>query len=200
MLQDKVCRKCKKSKPLSGFYSRPVSKSYPDGLRSRCKECENADGRKWAKENKDKNARQSSNWRKNNPEKHKEIEKKYRSSHKEQISKRRKEWGENNAEYFSDYLKSWRENNKEKQRVYHLKRYNPTPAGYDNIATQQEWKCAICTIDSSMTKRGLFVDHCHSTSEVRGLLCGNCNLMIGYAKDNQEVLMAAINYLNRKTA
>lgn len=29
-----------------------------------------------------------------------------------------------------------------------------------------------------------------------GLLCGNCNPMIGYAKDSVEVLGKAIEYLN----
>ena len=41
----------------------------------------------------------------------------------------------------------------------------------------------------------LFVDHEHSTGVVRGLLCTNCNTMLGHAKDNPDTLRAGIDYL-----
>jgi hypothetical protein len=34
-----------------------------------------------------------------------------------------------------------------------------------------------------------------TTGKVRGLLCLHCNIMIGMAKENQETLKAAIQYL-----
>jgi hypothetical protein len=42
------------------------------------------------------------------------------------------------------------------------------------------------------------IDHCHSTGVVRGALCGACNLMLGAAKDNTEILRAGAEYLERK--
>ena len=41
----------------------------------------------------------------------------------------------------------------------------------------------------------LVVDHKHSTGEVRGLLCHNCNRALGLLKDDPKVLQKAMNYL-----
>ena len=53
-------------------------------------------------------------------------------------------------------------------------------------------KCEICDKETS-----LFVDHCHSKKSFRGLLCRNCNLMLGYAKDNIETLLSGAKYLGK---
>ena len=42
------------------------------------------------------------------------------------------------------------------------------------------------------------LDHKHDESKLfRGILCGNCNRMIGFAKDNPEVLRAGAEYLEK---
>ena len=41
----------------------------------------------------------------------------------------------------------------------------------------------------------LVVDHDHSTGQIRGLLCNNCNVAIAHAKDNPSILVAMANYL-----
>ena len=63
------------------------------------------------------------------------------------------------------------------------------------MVTAQEGLCLIC--QKQPTKRGLFVDHDHATGRVRGLLCHRCNLVLGHAQDNTEVLLSAITYLRR---
>ena len=62
--------------------------------------------------------------------------------------------------------------------------------------------CAICNKpEHRLLKTGdikpLSVDHNHTTGEVRGLLCNDCNSLLGFAKENVEILQSAINYLTR---
>ena len=58
---------------------------------------------------------------------------------------------------------------------------------------RQEGKCAICL--RPMEKP--YVDHCHTTKQVRGLLCQQCNSGIGMFGDNIEIMLRAIEYLKK---
>ena len=46
--------------------------------------------------------------------------------------------------------------------------------------------------------RALCVDHNHTTGAIRGMLCDNCNLAIGYLKDNPNRIQDVYNYLITK--
>lgn len=74
-----------------------------------------------------------------------------------------------------------------------LKSYGLTLEGYDAMVLERQNKCDICS--SEVVK--LVVDHCHTTNKVRGLLCSQCNVMLGMAKDSIENLRRAIEYLGR---
>lgn len=78
-----------------------------------------------------------------------------------------------------------------------LRQYGLTLDGYFDLLRKQGGGCAICGLPSNTDGRRLFVDHCHETKSVRGLLCGTCNLMIGYAKDNTDILQRAIAYIEQ---
>jgi len=41
------------------------------------------------------------------------------------------------------------------------------------------------------------IDHNHETDKVRGLLCNHCNLVLGQAKEDVEVLKNAIKYIEK---
>ena len=75
-------------------------------------------------------------------------------------------------------------------------KYGITQERFTQIKAAQDGKCAICgAIDGG--GRGLSVDHCHSSGEVRGLLCGNCNSALGLLKDDVSLLLSAVQYLSR---
>lgn len=64
----------------------------------------------------------------------------------------------------------------------------------------QHGKCAVCgegetRLGSHGRVRSLSVDHCHTTGAIRGLLCDNCNNILGRAKDSPSVLRRLAAYL-----
>ena len=77
-----------------------------------------------------------------------------------------------------------------------LRKYGIDVDDYDRMVESQNNKCKICGTDEPRGVGGWKVDHCHMTGKVRGLLCNNCNLGLGYFKDNTKSLQAAIEYLN----
>lgn len=84
----------------------------------------------------------------------------------------------------------------EKRRTRTLATYGLTPVEYSQLLAGQEERCAICgTRDWKGPGRKPHVDHDHSTGKVRGLLCVDCNALLGRAHDNPEVLAKAIAYL-----
>ena len=76
-----------------------------------------------------------------------------------------------------------------------LAKYGITAEDYNYMLEQQRGGCAIC-FQSNTSGRRLAVDHNHDTGEVRGLLCGRCNIGLGQFGDNVDNLEAAIDYLN----
>lgn len=68
---------------------------------------------------------------------------------------------------------------------------------YQDLLKNQNYKCAICNDDKPGGIGDWHVDHDHVTKKVRGLLCSACNLMIGKAKDNPEILEAGAQYLRK---
>ena len=70
-----------------------------------------------------------------------------------------------------------------------------TPKVWQDIFDGQQGYCKICGIHQSELHRRFDADHNKKTGQRRGLLCGNCNKMIGLAKENTETLQKAIQYL-----
>ncbi len=85
------------------------------------------------------------------------------------------------------------------QRRYWLKtEYGLSLEDYNNKVKEQDHKCAICKCDETDAFKGLlFVDHCHTTGNVRGLLCHHCNTALGKFKDSKEILTSALDYVEK---
>lgn len=86
----------------------------------------------------------------------------------------------------------------ERDRVLRRVRANPghaygmTGDEYWDLYRSQDGRCAVC-----QEQKKLVVDHCHVKKHVRGLLCRECNLLLGQVKDDVEFLQRAIAYLIR---
>lgn len=82
----------------------------------------------------------------------------------------------------------------------HIKKtYNITEEEYMSLLVEQNNSCKICGHNGSNSVKSewLFVDHCHETGKVRGLLCNKCNLALGAFNDDTDRLKAAIVYLEQ---
>ena len=74
-------------------------------------------------------------------------------------------------------------------------KFGITLSEYIDMKDSQGYRCAICGIHEEYCDKQLAVDHCHTTGNVRGLLCQKCNTGLGQFKDNVEFLKKAIDYL-----
>lgn len=75
------------------------------------------------------------------------------------------------------------------------RKYGITIADYDQMLEDQGGVCKICGTDTPGARGRFHIDHCHTTGNVRGLLCNNCNHLLGNAQDNPKTLANAIAYL-----
>lgn len=74
-------------------------------------------------------------------------------------------------------------------------RYGLTSKEYEDFYYLQGGQCAICLKDLALKSKKTHIDHNHETGEIRGILCSNCNIMLGLAEENQFVFLKAISYL-----
>ena len=118
----------------------------------------------------------------------------YRSQCKECVAKQ-------NLERY--YNNGGKEGQAHRSRKHNLKKYGLTVEDYDRMLKEQNGKCLICLSEEACrtyASYSLFVDHCHETGKVRGLLCHHCNSGLGHFKDSEELLKKAIGYLNESRA
>ena len=98
-------------------------------------------------------------------------------------------------DYIHDYYVTNKDKTKEIKRNSKIRRlYGLEKEDYAEMVKSQDNKCAICKLE---IEGNLCVDHCHTTGKVRGLLCKLCNLVVGNAKDDIQILQNGIEYLNK---
>jgi hypothetical protein len=78
------------------------------------------------------------------------------------------------------------------------KKYHITEEIYSQILAAQNGVCAICKCHQRYKR--LAVDHDHKTSQVRGLLCEQCNRGLGRFFDSPFRLRMAASYLEKSNA
>ena len=77
-------------------------------------------------------------------------------------------------------------------RVRKKRKYGITQDDWDRMFTEQSGKCAVC--EEAFSDQ-INVDHNHETGQVRGLLCSLCNWLLGMAKEDETILLKAVQYL-----
>lgn len=94
----------------------------------------------------------------------------------EKISEGRKEY-----EAKTQYGRNWRVQ----------KTYGISLAQYELLLSD-----SVCEICGSVDE--LCLDHCHSTGDIRGVLCRMCNRALGQLGDTLESLRRAVSYLEQE--
>jgi len=96
----------------------------------------------------------------------------------------------------------WQSRTPKKRLEQHLKyKYGVSPEQFLEAWDKQEGKCSICkdTLPDLLTydnrRRGYAIDHNHETGAFRGILCNECNALLGMAEENPTILESAITYL-----
>lgn len=115
-----------------------------------------------------------------------------------------------------EYCKKFRNENKEHLKQYKKKHYKDNIQDYKNNSlknlygvTIEEYNsmfdeingicpgCGEQIFNTINSENPAVVDHNHKTGLVRGLLCGRCNSLLGFAKDNATTLENLTNYLRK---
>lgn len=113
------------------------------------------------------------------------------SQHKYCSEKCRQQW----------HYNKWRSNGGHrdplKLREYQLKHnYGITIKEFDEIFESQGSCCAICKSTEPIGKNW-HLDHCHKSLKNRAILCCSCNQAIGLVKEDINILLLMIKYLEK---
>jgi len=157
--------------------------SYPDGRRT-CRVCRSA---------------YMKHYKENNRNKIKDSQDLYRLRKgcelRDKLKKRRLENLEKARAKDRERYHKNKEGHKIRQYRYHLKRtYGLDLLEYEKLFELQSGECAVCL---QKPRYKLHVDHCHTTGEIRGLLCASCNRGMGYFRDDIKSLSRAVKYLQK---
>lgn len=70
--------------------------------------------------------------------------------------------------------------------------YGLSAEGYRKMLDEQDNACAVCKVSFATAR--IFVDHCHRTGNVRGLLCSQCNVALGMLGEEPKRIRALAQY------
>jgi hypothetical protein len=78
-------------------------------------------------------------------------------------------------------------------------KFKITPEQYEQMLQAQSGLCALCQRPERKLAKRLAVDHCHASGLVRELLCGPCNVVLGYI-ENEAWFSRALAYIQKHKA
>lgn len=78
---------------------------------------------------------------------------------------------------------------------FRINKYGLTEEQHQKMFDNQNYRCATCGRHQNELPKKLSIDHCHNSGKVRGLLCNNCNVALGFVRDSVATLENMIKYL-----
>ncbi len=205
----KECRKLNRQKPKN----KKQMKKYKAQYYIDNKEWINKKTNKHYHKNKKRILAQQKEWYEKNREEILVKSKKWRDEHKDIVRERKKEYIKTHPEIVLAAKKRFK---KSTRGIIGMKKYAKSAKGRAAVKRSKDkhrlkWayglsnedkaamyiaqhnKCAICQKELLINKLG--IDHCHHSGIVRGLLCSNCNRGIGLFQENEEIIIAALKYV-----
>jgi 16S rRNA C967 or C1407 C5-methylase (RsmB/RsmF family) len=176
----KICLDCKKEKDNDLFAK---DSKHTNGTKNICKECAAKQAARHREKYQNDEAYRI---------KARERARAYRASHKEAVMAKKRQWSQTaKAKEYQKKYNQRPENRYRYQRLQWKRKYGLEPLEADKMLKAQDYRCAICGCELLKP----FVDHCHETNKVRGFLCTQCNVGLGYFRDNTDFLHSAVRYL-----
>ena len=143
------------------------------------------------------------------PEKHRQYQRKSRAKHREKVLARdrdykrliydpvkaleqRKDFNARHPEKAEEYRAKYKFTGASR-RAQIKSRYGVDIAFIERLLEAQNGKCPICL--DGFEDRQQYIDHCHESGRVRGIVHMQCNTLMGLAGDNPDVLQNAANYI-----
>lgn len=97
----------------------------------------------------------------------------------------------------NEQSRDWGKNNKDRRKDNALKKnFGITLLQYNSVLDEQNHKCMICRRHESEFKNSFAVDHCHKSGKVRGLLCMDCNVLLGHYENKPELFQQFNFYIH----
>ena len=177
MSDPRFCPRCQQTLTKADFYKRSA----------RCKECIKEERRtRWRDDAETLRAQARARYARDSE--------KHRKQKRDSVARDPERHRERNRQWLREHGAAWRaaRDPRTARDVQLRSLYGISIDEYEQMFTVQNGRCKVC---KDRPARGLFVDHCHTTGEVRGLLCHHCNTGIGLFSDSPELLYRAIVYL-----
>lgn len=125
-----------------------------------------------------------------------EWKRRHRAENPGALTRQYQTWGQLNPDKLVAYRKKWALENPVKVRDAGYRRnYGLTYEAVRQMWLAQESRCACCDAEIIFPHKSTHVDHCHVTGKVRGVVCHQCNAILGYARDSADTLRRAVAYL-----
>jgi len=107
--------------------------------------------------------------------------------------------------YWDKKDKYWRYHNRCGKCASNEYRYNMTTPQRTKLLVDRDNECEICRTPiafkgnkaGAVSATHAVVDHCHESLKVRGIICGNCNIILGKANDSIPLFTSLIAYLKK---